>query len=230
MLGAYNFRPVVTRGRTRPPVVFRSGLLMLTTAYARSRMAAAGVTLVIDLRSPAAAAAFPDRPVPGAAHVNIDVIGADDVRDLVGADLMAARYRQMVAHEGQRERVTAVLTAVADHDGGVLVHCTDGKDRTGWIAALLQHIGGDDARAVQEAYLASGRAVRGMVAARYVGDLLRRGPAYARSRHPVNVVRAAYLESALAEVTARFGDLDGYLRDGLGLDEATLNRLRDRVA
>lgn len=229
MLGAYNFRPVAARSRTRPPEVFRSGQLLLSTPAARRRMAARGISLVIDLRSPATAAEFPDRPVPGAAYANVDVIGADDVTGPQGAELMAARYRQMVDHPGQRARLAEVLRRVADHEGAVLVHCTDGKDRTGWVAALLQHVGGDDERAVQEAYLASNPNIRFMVGARFVADLARRGPAYARRRHPVNVVRAAYLDSALGAVRERWGDLDGYLVDGLGLDGPTLARLRARV-
>ncbi|GAB3623054.1 tyrosine-protein phosphatase [Mariniluteicoccus endophyticus] len=235
MLGAYHFRPVVARTRTRPPAVFRSGLLWLSTPRARRRMAALGITLVVDLRSPAAARSFPDRPVPGARRVLVDVIGADDVlgtpegRDLFGEGLMKARYVAMANRTGQRARVAEVLRTIADHDGGVLVHCTDGKDRTGWVAALLQHIGGDDAAAVREAYLASGRRVRLMGAARLVGDLVRHGPAYAHRRMPVNTVAAAYLDSGLNAVTAEWGDLDGYLREGLGLDRATLHRLRDRV-
>lgn len=230
MLGAYNFRPLAGRTRTRPPVVFRSGQLLLSTASARRRMARASISLVIDLRSPATARAFPDRPVPGAAYVNIDVIGGDDAADVAGSALMAARYRLLVEHPGQRARLAEVLRRVADHEGGVLVHCTDGKDRTGWVAALLQHVAGDDARAVQEAYLASNRAIRAMVGARLVADLVRRGPAYAWERQPVNVVRAAYLDAALGAVTQRWGDLDAYLTEGLRLDAATLTRLRDKVA
>lgn len=230
MLGAYNCRPVVTRTRREPPAVYRSGQLFLSTPRARTLMATLGITLVIDLRSPATAAAFPDRPVPGARRVLVDVLGNDDVAALVGADLMNARYRQMVVNPGQRRRVATVLRLIADHDGASLMHCTDGKDRTGWIAALLQHVGGDDEAAVREAYLASGKAIRLMTWARYVGDLVSGGPARARERRPVNLVRAAYLGAALDAVGERYGTLDAYVRDGLGLDDATVQRLWAKVA
>lgn len=230
MLGAYNFRPVMTRTRTRHPQVFRSGQLFLSTRRARRRMAELGISLVIDLRSPTTAKAFPDRPIPGAARINIDVIGEDDVRDLVGVDLMNGRYRQLVVNAGQRSRVAQVLRVMADHDGGVLVHCTDGKDRTGWIAVLLQHIGGDDRRALEEAYLASRQGIRLMVAARFLADLVSGGLRKARERRPINVVDAIYLTSALDAVTEHFGSLDAYLREGLQLDAGTLERLRAKVA
>ena len=49
------------------------------------------------------------------------------------------------------------LEAVASRrqSGNVLIHCAKGKDRTGVLAALLQHVAGDDEKDILEAYAAS---------------------------------------------------------------------------
>ena len=82
----------------------------------------------------------------------------------------AARYDQLlydeVARGGQSLLYTAMLRTsgrwqralelAADRSGGaVLIHCAQGKDRTGVLCALLQHAAGDDEASIVEAYAAS---------------------------------------------------------------------------
>jgi protein-tyrosine phosphatase len=43
------------------------------------------------------------------------------------------------------------------------------------------------------------------------------------------VVREGFLQDAYAAAEASYGSRDGYLRDGLGLDDRLLSRLRDRL-
>jgi len=45
----------------------------------------------------------------------------------------------------------------------------------------------------------------------------------------VMVADADYLQTAYDTAQASYGGVDGYLRDGLGLDDATLDRLRARL-
>jgi protein-tyrosine phosphatase len=43
---------------------------------------------------------------------------------------------------------------------------------------------------------------------------------------PVFEAREEYLAAAYAEVADRFGDMAGYVRDGLGLDDGEVDTLR----
>ncbi|MHA4835431.1 tyrosine-protein phosphatase [Sphingopyxis sp. MSC1_008] len=43
---------------------------------------------------------------------------------------------------------------------------------------------------------------------------------------PVLGVRAVYIEAGFAEVDKRYGSFDRYVREGLGLDDAAIDRLR----
>ena len=49
----------------------------------------------------------------------------------------------------------ALSTAADRREGAVLIHCAQGKDRTGVLAALLQHAAGDDPKQIVESYAAS---------------------------------------------------------------------------
>jgi protein-tyrosine phosphatase len=48
---------------------------------------------------------------------------------------------------------SAVLTAVADSPGGVLIHCAGGRDRTGMVAAVLLETAGVERRAILDDYV-----------------------------------------------------------------------------
>ena len=55
---------------------------------------------------------------------------------------MRAMNRAFVTDSKQRGRIAQVLTAIARAKGPVLIHCAAGKDRTGWVSAMLQEIAG----------------------------------------------------------------------------------------
>ncbi|MFQ9623831.1 MAG: tyrosine-protein phosphatase [Enterobacteriaceae bacterium] len=54
-----------------------------------------------------------------------------------------------------RARFTTLFNDLASADGAALFHCTAGKDRTGWTAAMLLSIAGVDEGTIMENYLAT---------------------------------------------------------------------------
>ncbi|WP_146058371.1 tyrosine-protein phosphatase, partial [Streptomyces sp. SM9] len=133
-------------------------------------------------------------------------------------------YRRMVLSPGARSAYAALVQTAAD-DGThpLLFHCTAGKDRTGWGAALLLLLLGAGQDAVRSEYLAVNDAVR----ARYephVRRFVERGgdPEIAAV---LTEVRPAYLDAALDALTERWGDIERYAREALRV-EAALDRLR----
>ena len=108
-----------------------------------------------------------------------------------------------------------------------MVHCTAGKDRTGWGVALLQLASGVGMDDVLADYLASNEPMR-----RAYGPMLDAFAAEggdAQSLAHMMIVEPDYLDAALTLMRARFGDLDGYLERGLGLDADDVDRLRRRL-
>ena len=57
------------------------------------------------------------------------------------------------------EKLAAVFKAVAEARGGVVIHCSAGRDRSGMIAAMLQDLAGAGESAIARGYE---RAVRGI--------------------------------------------------------------------
>lgn len=141
-------------------------------------------------------------------------------------DLMLRSYRYFVELPSAQRAFAQVIARLLRPDGGaVLFHCTAGKDRTGWLAAvLLQALGvsRDDALAD---YLASGPAVEAMFAP-YFPRLIEKGVEPELLR-PALAVTEEYFDTAMDSVAENFGSLPNYLAV-LGLDDAALALLRQR--
>lgn len=233
-IGVYNLRPV-TSGSIPGRGVYRSSLLWGATGADRRRLAELGLGLVVDLRTQKVHDNFPDPELPGVRNVLVDLHGTGDavtgvrVTEADTIEAMKARYRRMVTDPGQRRRIGEVLHLVADEPRAVLFHCTDGKDRTGWVALLLQHLAGDPMAQIRADYLASQPEVQRMADLRYRTAWLRGGRRLARRNRPSNIVSLGFLDAALEQVASSYGSLDAYLRDGLGVDDELVERLRAKL-
>lgn len=218
-------------GRVRPGVFFRSNDLRLAEED-HAAINDIGLRAILDLRSDVEIAIHPDPPVPGAEALHFDAIGIpmEQVAGLAtreaAADLMNEVYRAFVTHPKSRTAFGAVLRQLAT-GGPQLFHCSAGKDRTGWVAALLLHIAGVDDPTIESDYLLTNAltaASRARTEAEIVAHLGEDGVAV---YEPVFVADVAYLRTALAAIKTEYGDRASYLREGLGLDDSTIARLRE---
>ncbi len=237
LASADNFRDVAGTGyatrdgaRVRPGVFYRSNDLRLTDDD-HGVLQTVGLRAVIDLRSPAEIALHPDPEVPGATALHFDAIGIPMER-MAGLEsraeavaLMDEVYRTFVTEQKSRTAFGAVLRQLAT-GGPQLFHCSAGKDRTGWVAALLLYVAGVDDPTIESDYLltnarsAASRARAEAEIAKHLGA--ERVDVY----EPTLVVDVEYLRAAWEAVAASYGDRASYLRDGLGLDDAVLADLR----
>lgn len=242
LASADNFRdvagpghPTSDGGRVRRGVLFRSNELQLTDADADS-MRGLGITAVYDLRAAHEVEAHPDVPVPGATwhHLAVGGIPMDEVAALATREqslaAMLSVYRAFVEHPDARASFGELLTRLATTDGAQLFHCTAGKDRTGWAAAVVLGLLGVPEEVVLEDYLLTNTfstATRDKYLAIIAEHL---GPEKVEVYEAVMVADEAYLRTAWDAVAASYGDLRGYVLDGLGVApgdlEALLTRLR----
>lgn len=207
-----NFDGYVTRdSKSINSALIRSDNLSKITGADAARLARLGVTTIIDLRTSMERAVAPDRAVPGARlHVN-DVLGATPPTTLV--DLTSA-YRAFVTDAHARAEFASTLrlitrTLASGH--AVVFHCTAGKDRTGWTAAMILTLAGVDRATVERDYLDSNRY------------------RHANPNDPLNGVNLRLLRTSFDAANQRYGSFDNYIRRGLGLSAAEVAALRGVV-
>ena len=226
--------PVAGGGRVRRGVFYRSNELQLTAADA-STLSELGITRVHDLRGQMEIEAHPDVEVPGATwhHVEVSGIPMELISGLEDSDAAVRVMRQVydvfVRAPEARASYAELLTDLATGPLPQLFHCTAGKDRTGWAAALLLEIAGVDRATILEDYLLT-NTVSSATRQKYlalIGEHL--GADKVAVYEPTMVVEESYLQTAYDAVDELYGSVDGYLRNGLGLDDEIVTRLRSRL-
>ena len=240
--------PLPGGGRVRAGRVFRAaGLHRLDPA--EPAVARLGIRTVVDLRTAAERTAAPDRLPPGARLVTADALADQEAEgerpsaahlvellsDPAGANrmfgggeaerLMKEVYRSFVTDASAHRAFRTVLDHAADPDAGpVLIHCTAGKDRTGWSAALILVLLGADPVTVEAEYLAVRDAVRAAFS-KLITRFEAGGGNPAITGALLGVDRA-YLAAALDAARAKYGSVEGYVHDALGLPDEAVARLR----
>jgi len=154
--GCFNVRdlgghPTEDGGETRMGAIVRADSVRRLTEDGWKALVEYGIRRIVDLRL---ASEFED-DVPGelpveAVHVsffeNISLERQLEIAQLwLGApdEVSATRDGYLEMLDTYRANVAAAIRAVASApEGGVLIHCMGGKDRTGLIAALLLRLAG----------------------------------------------------------------------------------------
>ena len=233
--------------RVRSGRLYRSAGLGYATEGDVAALGRLGIRTVVDLRTAGERAAQPDRLPDEAQLVVADVLAdfvdslpahmfgllQDPVRAteaLAGGRaeaLLLDAYEQIVSLPSAHAAFASLYRELARDDAeAVLVHCTTGKDRTGWaIAALLLLLGvpRDD---VMAEYLLTNEQLLPALSPMFTAFADAGGDP--RVLHPVLGVRAEYLEHALHLVETRHGTLERYFAEALGLADRDRAGLRAR--
>jgi protein-tyrosine phosphatase len=144
------------------------------------------------------------------------------------AGMMADLYRTFVHGAKQQAAFAQALRMIADPGQlPLLFHCSAGKDRTGWLSAVLLTVLGVDRDVIMADYLRTNEASTRLH--QVVVGLLEGKVDDPEVILPMVQARAAYLEAAYAEADRRYGGLAGYLRDGLGVDDDLVAALRTNL-
>jgi len=240
--------PATGGRRLRSGSLYRSGALSELTSDEVAQIGRLGLRACCDLRSVAerqrAPSCWPTAQVPRLLERPVDVdIRLLDMRaleqlrrqpDSSGAiGLMRNIYRGLPAGCAPVLReLFALLVQDTDSSLPLLVHCTAGKDRTGFVVALLLRALEVDADAILADYLHSNACIDRRRLDGKIGVLLTGLLGSAPSRavlDVVNGVRADYLESAWEELRRQHGSTEAYLAIAGGLDERQRQRLQDRL-
>ncbi|MGH1502080.1 MAG: tyrosine-protein phosphatase [Acidimicrobiales bacterium] len=150
--------PIADGGSLRRCRLFRSANLHALADP--GALEALGIRTVVDLRRPDECEREPT-PDLGPIEVVLNPVNikATEVEGSLG---LLALYDRILGHHGAE--IASGVDAVADRvAGGVLVHCTAGKDRTGLVIGLIQSLLGVDDEHVIDDFALTGRYVRELV-------------------------------------------------------------------
>jgi protein-tyrosine phosphatase len=254
--GVRNFRDVgglpAAGGRTvRRGVLFRSGHLARATEDDRAFLTGLGLHTVFDFRNgDDIALEGPDAVLAGTRNLNMPlsdpaetgdfwhIVRDGDVpalRELLGdgkaAARMAGAYRKLVLERtGEHARMLALLSEPADPAVPALLHCAAGKDRAGTSIAIILLALGVRRPEIEADYLESNARHRRYKVVRSDGSSGKAiDPEVRELLSPLFEARVEYLRTAFDTIEERWGTVDRYLEQGLGLTPERRERLKDRL-
>jgi protein-tyrosine phosphatase len=206
-------------------------------------IAALDLALVVDLRTPTERSQAPSRrPTRFRARVVAGEHEAEDtwVAFLKRSELSAASFRSYLIDYYARapfeprhlDVFSRYFSSLAEADGAALVHCAAGKDRTGVVVALTHKMLGVSDDDIIADYLLTNHPPRVEARLKIVGDHIEstsgRRPDEAAIRVAMGV-EADYLEASFAAICDRFGSIDDYLEEALGVDGRVREALEARL-
>ena len=200
--GVNNFRDAAasSAGLMKSGVLYRSAKLQDATSSDRAKLASLlknGV--IVDMRTVKVRSGSPDGKVSGVTNLNFPVTGVSSADGYVKA---------FVSNAADRKQLGAAITKIADTKGNALIHCTAGKDRTGWMVAMIMYsIGASDKQVMTE---------------------------YLKSKEYGMEVDSAWLNAALkAAKKNNGGSIITYIKSknkGLGVSDATIVKLKTKFS
>ena len=226
-------------GVTRYGVFIRSELPSSLTAADLDYLKQLGLTTVLDFRGTPEIRTAPD-VLSREDFVRYHHMPAFDEEVSRGADMGEKRPAppdmdrasfQWGSHyagmaEEHKAWVKSVLELLAEAPGAALFHCTTGKDRTGIITALLLGLCGVAREDIIADYCVSQVYLKTMYST--MRHLLPGGDEMELS-DPFFSTAPENMETLLDHIDGKYGGIEPYLRNGCGVEEATLAALRAKL-
>ncbi|MFE2297563.1 tyrosine-protein phosphatase [Streptomyces sp. NPDC059445] len=250
--GVRNFRdvgglPTADGRRVRYGRLFRSGHLAHATEEDAAFLTSLGLHTIFDFRNAAdQKLEGPDVELPGVRNVNLPLSDPadgsefwkmvrdgdiDQLRGLLGdgkaANRMINSYRTIISERTAEH--SQVLHALADDSVPALMHCAAGKDRAGLSIAVTLLALGVEREAIVTDYLESNAAHRRYKVHRNGSSAGAYSPEVMELLSPLFDARAEYLTAAFETIEEKWGGVEAYLEQGLGLTPELRERLRARL-
>ncbi|HKB19482.1 MAG TPA: tyrosine-protein phosphatase [Gaiellaceae bacterium] len=229
--------PTEDGGETKFDSIIRADSVRQLSGAGWAALVDYGVKTIVDLRTNDELAADPPTELPvEVRHIPFFETDTEDWKEVESKLEAAARtardvptatrevYLIFLEHFGRN--VAEAIRAIANApEGGVVIHCAGGKDRTGLLTALLLHIAGVGIDEIAADYALSEERLRprheqwfAEAETEEERERLKRF-----SQTPAESIRGVF-----EELERRHGSVEGYLRQA-GLTEDELDRAKARL-
>ncbi len=248
----HNFRdigglPTVDGNFMRSGILFRSESLHFYSKEELNKIKSFNIKSIIDLRTPEEVSdnrykhfngsninvlnipinPFPDKKVPRKKDF-INPVFLNNCKNIDHAMLMIGNYHRM-AFECEKE-IKQIFTYLSNEENlPALIHCSAGKDRTGFISFLLQTLVGVENTTVHEDYLLTNDfMLNGKDAKKQelMFKILTLGKFQLDLFKPYQEARPEYLMTVSDEINQKHNTVEEYLTDYCKIPQEDIDRLK----
>lgn len=224
--------------------LIRSAHLSDFTPDEQRKLYGYGIRTIIDLRSSSEVATYPDQLTSLMQYIRIPVFDNDltesnisisEARKNFSADpkagfnRMMAVYRQFVTDEQAQTAFHRFIQTLCLHSayGGILFHCSAGKDRSGLATIYLLNL-----LQVPESVIFTDYMLTNKASVKRVKERLRYavsnhlGDNYLRSIYDLSTANQYYYKQALTIIDQQYGGMQHYLHDVLQISDSMVEQLK----
>lgn len=208
---------------TRRGVLIRASTLGRLTAAGAETVGTHGIRTVIDIRWPNEVAMLPSPFAHGASYRNVPV-DAGMRMDLHGNAVAGTLPALLVKLAARESGIAEAIEAVASADPAVVIHCQAGRDRTGFVVALILGAVGVRDEDIVSDYCASDEAL-----ATEYGRFRAEHPEQAERLAETIAKRAWVMAAALGAMRSEYGGVGAYVQGAIGVPSHAVTRLRQML-
>jgi protein-tyrosine phosphatase len=240
-----NFRPIASfRTKDGRKIIenrlFRSGELAQFNEEDLHFVQSLGLSYIIDFRSEKEIDAKQNPVIKNTKYVNIQAIGGSMNQDEMmialkkllessqSGGLLENVYRNFIRDTTSKKAFRQFIDLAIEADGRpFLWHCTAGKDRTGFAAAILLIILGVSMEQIFEDYLQSNnnRIEENKKIMEIINTMFPNKDEFEYLKETMSV-KSSYLQAALDEAENSYGSIENYLEEELGVTADIRSRLQ----
>ena len=209
--------------------LIRSSYLSSLDSIDQQKLYNYGVRVIIDLRTLDEVEKYPDQFISTTKYLNIPVLRSNEGAAIVKYHHMQKLYYRLIASTEAQEAYHYFFISLAQLGdfGGILFHCSSGKDRTGVITFLLLKLLGIMPATICHDYLLTNQVSlmeinRRMNEARQVSV----DPAYLKSIFDISTARLIYYKIAETTINYLYGSFNAYLHNQLNIDSILILKLK----
>ena len=243
MDGAHNTRELggykTTDGKSvKWGMLFRSDKLSDISGTDQEYLQNLGIKKIIDFRSEEEKTEDPDIIPSGISYVEMPISVDGAMRSKIEAVLKGETDKEVKSFliDANREFVTSYtdvyenfLRGLIDDDAPTLFHCTAGKDRAGFAAAISLIALGVSREDVIEDYMKTNAFIKDRIE-EILGQikLMSLYQTDTEILRPLIGVERVYIETAFKTAEEKYGSLENFIRDGLNISDEDIQKLRNK--
>lgn len=198
------------------------------------------IKTIIDLRTPAEIDEKPNKEIPETNYRPIPIfdrrvpgITHEDKRMRIKANIdMPEMYQSMLKEEfiHNTKNVIHSILNLEENDYPLLVHCTEGKDRTGVVIAILLMILGVDRKDIKKDYMATNKVnKRKAQIAYFMIKNFDHDEERALLAKTFLIAKEEYIDSIFEYIDNNWKDTEDFIKNGLEVTEEEINNFKNIV-
>ena len=198
------------------------------------------IKTIIDLRTPAEIDEKPNKEVANTNYKSIPIfdrrvpgITHEDKRMRIKANIdMPEMYQSMLKEEFIHNTKNVILSILKleEKDFPLLIHCTEGKDRTGVVIALLLMILGVDRKDIKKDYMATNKVnKRKAQIAYFMIKNFDHDAERAELARTFLIAKEEYLDSIFDYIDTNWKGTEDFIKNGLEVSEDEINTFKKIV-